>query len=103
MIYGLVLAGGPDGEIAAGSLAVFLDLGCGFVNYYCYGANVTGNVIANPFNLQAKRIPMLQNLFSTWGAHNGLMSIGWSLPSCTDTSFCTQTGSLCGTMSREEP
>ena len=102
-IFGLVVAGGPAGETAAGDLAVMVDLGCGFSNYYCYGANLTGNVIANPFDLQQKQVPMSPAMLSNWGAHGGFMSIGWSKPSCTDSSFCARVGSLCGSSGTTPP
>ncbi len=95
-LFPLVVAGGYPAWVAMGDLAVYVDLACGFVNYYCYGANLTANIIANPFDIQQKQIPFAPQFLSTWGDHNGFSSIGWSLPSCTDTAFCTKVGSLCG-------
>ncbi len=100
-LYPLVLSSSPAGWTEIGILAIFIDLGCGFVNYYCYGANLTANIIANPFGIQTKPVPLSPS--STWGEHGGAMSIGWSLPSCTDSSFCAKVGSLCGSAGTTPP
>jgi hypothetical protein len=91
-----VVVGTPGADQAIADLAVAVDLGCGFANYYCYGANLTGNIIANPFNIQTKDVPFAPVELSPWGKHGGFSSIGWSLPSCTDPTFCTLHSSLCG-------
>ncbi len=91
-----IITATPGAPQAIGDLAVAIDLGCGFANYYCYGANLTGNIIANPFNIQTKDVPFAPIELPQWGQHGGFSSIGWSLPSCTDSTFCTQHASLCG-------
>jgi YVTN family beta-propeller protein len=95
----LVTGLGPAGATIVGSVAVLVDAVCGFANYYCFGSNITATMMANPLDIQAKPIPMelaqLGNLpstaFATWGS-----TIAWSLPSCTNASFCKSMDSLCG-------
>ncbi len=102
-MWPLVTALSPAGWTLVGGLAVALNLGCGFVNYYCYGANITAEVIANPYNLQTKHIPLGLALGPIWGDPNSGNGIGWSLPSCTNVSFCTTAGSLCGPSGTTSP
>ena len=94
---------GFAGSQAVANLAVIVAAGCGFVNYYCYGANLTANIIANPLGIQAKNIPFFPVNLAPWGDHNGFQAIGWSMPSCTDATFCTNAQSLCGPNGTQSP
>jgi len=97
-----VTALGPIAAPVLGGVAIMVDALCGFVNYYCYGANMTATMIANPGQIQNQLIPFqLAQPFgaapdATFGSPPSAFStIAWSMPSCANDSFCISHHSLC--------
>ncbi len=94
----LVTLGGPPLQAVVAELAVSVAIACGFGNYYCFGANVTANIMQSNA-LQSLPIPLGgKTLAGNWGDHNGAIGIGWSKPTCNDVAgftSCSTLNSLC--------
>jgi ELWxxDGT repeat protein len=61
---------------ALAAAAVDGAIACGFVNYYCNGSDITGNIIAHS-NLQKQLLPFKFGGSTRWGD-----IIGWARPAC---------------------